>query len=395
MIRLALLVSHPIQYHAPLFRKLASLVDLTVFFAHKATPEQQSAAGFGAVFEWDVDLTDGYKHAFLFNVSRQPGTDHFLGCDTPEVGERLAAGQFDALLTMGWHLKSYLQGVLAARRLGIPVLVRGDSHLDTPRSPLKRFAKALAYPIGLRQFDAALYVGARNRAYYEHYHYPPERLFFSPHCVDNDWFVARGTPAARAAARNVHGIRDDAFVVLFAGKLLPFKRPLDVVSAVAKCRSAGLSVEVMVAGSGELAPQLVAESLKGSVRLHMLGFQNQTQMPAAYAAADCLVLPSDGNETWGLVVNEALACGRPVIVSDACGCAPDLADDGSVGRTFPTGNTDALANCLASLVCAPPSPPAIADVAKKYSLATAATGVEEALAWVMGARGGRTGAVTR
>jgi glycosyltransferase involved in cell wall biosynthesis len=379
MTRLAILTSHPVQYYAPLFRRLAKVLDVTVLFAHRATPREQARAGFGEAFDWDVDLTHGYRHVSLANVARRPGTDHFLGCDTPEIGERLREGRFDALLTMGWHLKSYAQGVFAAKRLDLPVMTRGDSHLDTPRSVLRRLGKALIYPAGLRLFDAALYVGARNRAYYQHYHYPVDRLFFSPHCVDNDWFSARATQEARVALREERRIGDDAFVVLFAGKLLPFKRPLDVVRAAAKCRSDGCAVEVVVAGSGALEEQLVGEARRLAVPLHPLGFRNQTQMPAAYAAADCLVLPSDGRETWGLVANEALACGRPVVVSQACGCAPDLTAAGAAGRAFPTGDVDALARCLVSFMRAPPSRQAMAEVAQRYSLDRAAAGICEAL----------------
>src|SRR5215471_5844623 len=144
--RLAVLTSHPIQYYAPLFRELAKVVDLQVLFAHRATPTEQAQAGFGTPFEWDVDMTSGYAHSFLDNVARRPGTDRFLGCDTPDVGRHLRAGCFQVLLVLGWHLKSYLQAVLAAKRLGIPVMVRGDSHLLTPRSPFKKALKSLAYP---------------------------------------------------------------------------------------------------------------------------------------------------------------------------------------------------------------------------------------------------------
>jgi glycosyltransferase involved in cell wall biosynthesis len=76
------------------------------------------------------------------------------------------------------------------------------------------------------------------------------------------------------------------------------------------------------------------------------GFINQREIPDWYAAADCLVLPSDSFETWGLVVNEGMAAGLPVIVSDAAGCAPDLVEDGANGFSFPLGNTAALANRL-------------------------------------------------
>src|SRR5262249_41940994 len=152
-------------------------------------------------------------------------------------------------------------------------------------------------------------------------------------------------------------------------------RPTDLVIAAAKCAARGLKVEIMVVGSGELAPHLETAGKASGVRLHLLGFHNQTEMPAAYAAADCLVLPSDGRETWGLVANEALACGRPIVVSTACGCAPDLARDGSVGRTFPTGDPEALAGAIAQLAASPPALADIAALSRAYSPEAAVAGI--------------------
>jgi glycosyltransferase involved in cell wall biosynthesis len=373
-VRLAVLTSHPIQYYAPLFRALAQVVDLHVLFAHRATPAEQASAGFGTPFAWDVDLTSGYAHSFLENVARRPGTDRFLGCDTPGIGQHLHEGRFQVLLVLGWHLKAYLQGILAAKRRGIPVMVRGDSQLATPRSPLKKALKALAYPRLLRSFDAALFVGQRSRAYYAHYGYPPDRLFFSPHCVDTQWFGATATAEERRRLRQQRAIAPETFLVLFAGKLMPFKRPADVVAAAARCRAQGLAAEVLVAGSGELEAQLEAAAASSGVPLHRLGFRNQTEMPAAYAAADCLVLPSE-HETWGLVANEALACGRPIVVSDACGCAPDLGNDGRAGRTFPTGDTEALAQAIGAVAAAPPLSSDIAALSQAYSIEAAVDGI--------------------
>ena len=238
-MRLAIVASHPIQYHAPLFRELARRLDLTVFYAHRATPVDQASAGFGVGFEWDVDLLSGYEHAFLCNLAKRPRLDRFGGCDTPEIGARLAEGHFDAVLVLGWHVKTYLQAGLAAKRLGLPLLARGDSHLATPRPTVKKAVKAIAYPAFLRLFDAALYVGKRSRAYWRHYRYPAGRLFFSPHCVDTEWFAVRATEAARVALRARLGLADEAKVVLFAGKLVPFKRPLDLVSAAARLKAEG------------------------------------------------------------------------------------------------------------------------------------------------------------
>lgn len=347
--RLAILASHPIQYYAPMFRELAKQVNLHVFYAHSATPDQQAAAGFGHAFEWDINLTDGYPHSFLTNVSRQPGTDWFGGCDTPEIYRKLKQGDFSVVLTLGWHLKSMVQGIVAAKRLGLPVLVRGDSQLSTPRSQLKKWAKAIAYPILLRAFDAALYVGKNNHDYWRHYRFPESRLFFSPHCVESTRFAEGATPAARASLRERLGIAESSYVFLFAGKLVPFKRPLDIVHAISIARAKGTDCRLMVAGSGPLEEELIKLATELEVPADLLGFQNQTHMPTAYAAADVLVLPSDSRETWGLVANEALASGLPIIVSNEVGCAPDLAVDRKISQTFEAGNVTSLATAIQSI----------------------------------------------
>jgi glycosyltransferase involved in cell wall biosynthesis len=380
-MRLAFLTSHPIQYYAPLFRALAQRLDLVVFFAHRATARDQAKAGFGVEFEWDANLLCGYNYEFLRNTATCPALDRFSGCDTPEIGERFRKDRFDALLVQGWYLKSFLQALLAAKSQGLPVLVRGDSHLGTPRSTLKRTMKAAAFPLFLRLFDAALFVGERSRAYWTHYRYPATRLFFSPHCVDADWFSSRATARARNDLRVRLSIGSEAKVALFAGKLVPLKRVIDVVAAVARLKSEGRDLSLLVAGAGPAETEISEEARKAGIPIHMLGFCNQTVMPQAYAAADFLVLPSE-RETWGLVANEALACGRPVVLSDAVGSAPDLAGDGTAGRVFPVRDVRALAHAIADLLDHPPSSAAIAAKSLAFSVEHAAQGIVRAVEFV-------------
>ena len=348
-MRLAIVSSHPIQYYAPIFRMLDRRLELEVFYAHRATPADQAQAGFGTAFEWDVDLLDGYRSRFMTNVAKAPTAASFFGCDTPEIARHIRAGKFDAVLVLGWYLKSFIQAIAAAKRARIPVLVRGDSQLMLSSNRGRALFKCLVYPPALRVFNAALYVGQRSREYFESYSFPRNRLFFSPHCVDAQRFRQNSTAEAGAALRRRVGIGEDEAVVLFAGKLLPFKRPLDVVEAAACLLKRGRPVTVMVAGSGPLEEPMHNRAAQTGVKLVLLGFQNQTEMPACYAACDVLVLPSTGRETWGLVANEALACGRPIIVSDAVGCAPDLAADGVVGRVFPLGNYQQLSEAIAAV----------------------------------------------
>lgn len=375
-MRLAVLASHPVQYYAPLLRTLAERIDLTVFYAHKPTAVEQGADGFGAAFQWDVDLLSGYESVFLKNVAKHPNVSRFSGCDTPEIGQRLRAGRFDAVLALGWHLKSMIQGIVAAKRLGLPVMVRGDSQL-VPHSPLKTAIKAFLYPQLLRVFDAALVVGQRNNAYYTHYRMPKTRLFPSPHCVDNDRFAQGATAQAGAAVRAAHAIAPEESVVLFVGRLVAFKRVHDLVEAVANL-SKQRPVRLVIAGSGPLESAIVDHGKAHGRSPIMLGFQNQSQLPGVYACANVLALPSTGQETWGLVANEALASGVPVVVSEAAGCAPDLSVDGRVCRTHPLGDIAALAHALEATLAHPPCAAAIKAAADRHALVAAADGIVSA-----------------
>jgi glycosyltransferase involved in cell wall biosynthesis len=358
--------SHPIQYHAPWFRALSERVDLRVLFAHRLTPAEQADYGFGVAFEWDVPLLEGYSFDWLRNIAHRPGIDHFWGCNTPGIGARLAKLRPDAVIVTGWNLWTYWQAIRAARRAAIPVMVRGDSQLPTRRSALRRMAKQVVYPRLLDAFDACLAVGQRNREYYVHYGVPASRLYFAPHSVDNDFFAcaasdARGSSAG--GARERLGIPGGAVVFAFAGRLAEFKRPLDFMRALDLAHREHPAVFGLVVGDGALRTAVEDHRRRHATPCAMAGFLNQQRIGAAYASADALVLPSSADETWGLVVNEAMACGIPAIVSDQVGCAPDLVLDGRTGFTYPCGDVEALAARMTRLA---------GDAALRQAMGTAA-----------------------
>lgn len=374
MRRIGFLVSHPIQYYAPIFRALAGFCDLTVFFAHRPDAEQQARAGYGVAFDWDVDLLSGYESRFLANVARSPSTGRFGGCNTPGIADAIATGGFDGFVVAGWSLRSYWQAVRACRRDGVPVMVRGDSQLAGQRGGAARLAKAALFPALLRQFDGYLYVGQRNREYLEHYGAPADRLFFSPHCVDNDAFRA-ASEAARTASPGGSRRR-----VLFVGRLVEDKRPMDLMDAAARLAARGRPVSLTVAGAGALQQRLAAAAQAGGVDARFLGFVNQSRLPAVYAAADVIVLPSVARETWGLVVNEAMACGVPAVVSDAVGCGPDLVEAGVTGAIAPLGDVPALADAIDRVLGfdGDATRRRLAELMQIYSPARAAEGIVEA-----------------
>jgi glycosyltransferase involved in cell wall biosynthesis len=349
--RVAAVASHPIQYQTPWYRELAKVVDLEVLFCHRQDAAGQAAAGYGVAFDWDVPLLDGYAFRWLENVSGSPDVGRFAGCDTPGIAEVLATGRFDACIVNGWYLKSYLQAVHASRRLGMRVLMRGDSHLRTPRSPFISTVKYLPYRWFLNRIDAHLYVGQANLDYLKTYGVPDSRLFFVPHFVDNVFFAERAKRAVAGgeacAFRRLLGVPEGAVVFLFVGRFVPKKHPLDFVRAcAAAARRAARPLWGVMVGDGPMRPEVegLARSLEAPVRF--AGFRNQSELPACYAAADVLVLPSDGGETWGLVVNEAMACGVPAIVTREAGCSDDLIDEARTGFTYPAGDLEQLVDCM-------------------------------------------------
>jgi glycosyltransferase involved in cell wall biosynthesis len=385
-LRIGMLTSHPIQYQAPWFRALAQQAELEVFFAYHPTRQEQGE-GFGKEFTWDVDLLSGYHHRFLTNVSKQPGVSRFGGCDTPEIAQCICGGKFDAFIVNGWYLKCYWQAVRACRRAGIPVLVRGDSQLLTPRSWLKEWLKKIAYRQMLQRFDGFLTVGQRNEAYLRHYGVPEKMLFRAAHFVDNAWFVARAAAALEEsrALREKWQADDQDLVVLFVGKFIPEKRCEDLLEA---CRqvSTDMRIRLVYVGSGKLEQNLRDQAARLGVVPIFEGFKNQSEMPYHYASADVLVLPSM-SETWGLAVNEAMACGTPAIVSEACGCAPDLIEPGATGFTFPTGDITALAVCLQRMAALKQAGhdwlPALARKLDDYSVEACTAGTLEAVRTVV------------
>lgn len=376
--RLGVLATHPIQYHAPLYRALAERLDLTVYFAHQQSAQGQADAGFGVAFEWDVPLLGGYEHRFLENVSAAPSTQGWKGCDTPEIGRVIAEERFDAFLVNGWYNKSLWQAIVACWRTGTPVMIRGDSQLLTPRRLALRAAKELVYRIFVPRFDAYLVVGERAREYYLHYGAKRERMFFVPHFVDNVFFAEHAARLApgRDALRARYGLRPESRVFLFAGKFIPEKQPVDFVEAVAALAEREPNVEAAMVGDGVLRPEIEAAIERTGAPVKLLGFFNQSEMPEAYALGDALVLPSY-TETWGLVVNEAMASGRPAIVSETVGCAPDLITEGVTGATFTPGDVRELSAAMERMLPklgTQSTTQALQERMRTYSLETATEG---------------------
>ena len=366
---LVILTTHPIQYQVPLWQALArdGRVPFEVWYLTHHSVSQSHDTEFKKSFAWDLDLLAGYPHR---RVQVAPGATPttFLKCRfTEPLAPMLRERGVRAVWVQGWQVAAYWEAVWAARRIGCQIWLRGESNDLAPTSPWKEPIKRLLLGQFFARVDAFLCIGTGNRRLYRRYGVPEFRLHDAPYAVDNDRFAAESAALRpkRQSIRRDYGIPDDAFCILFCGKFIPKKHPLDVVRAANVLRDShpGLKIHLLFVGSGELGESLRAacsvrfdaesqaaidphesasESRPGA---SFAGFLNQTEVSRAYVAADCLTLPSDFGETWGLVVNEALASGLPCAISDHCGSSLDLGCLAAC-RTFPFGSAEALANAL-------------------------------------------------
>lgn len=345
-IKLVIISTHPIQYHIPWYQGIAAdgRIDLKVYYAVIPDAQQQSV-GFNVPFQWDIPMLEGYRWQLLPNVAKSPGLGCFSACDVPNISDYFHSDRPDAVLLTGWHSKVLLQALWTARRLRIPCIVRGESNIMRPRATWKK----LLHRLLLCNYDRFLAIGRLNRAFYLQAGVAAERIHNCGYFIDNERFAAEAAKllSSRAALREQWAIPRNTVCFLYAGKLQAKKRPLDLIEALAEARAKGIDCHLLIVGDGELMAAVRHAVESENLPVSFAGFLNQSQIIAAYVAADCLVLPSDNGETWGLVVNEAMACGLPAIISDRVGCGPDLIETGVTGDIYPMGNCSALAEKLA------------------------------------------------
>jgi glycosyltransferase involved in cell wall biosynthesis len=357
--RVAYLVSHPIQYQAPLLRRIANEpdIDLTVFFCSDYSLHPHYDPGFHRTIEWDVPLTEGYEHSFLPALGDRRRVSLWRPFNYG-IARALKAGRFDAMWVHGYARPVHLMAMMQARRLGIPVLIRDEATaISAPRGVSRRIVKRLFFA-GLRRLCAgALAIGTLNRRYYLDHGFAPERVFDMPYAVDNAYFRERAIAAedCRTRLRAELKIEQDRPVILFVGKLTARKNPSHLLEAYARLVAAsdGAPPYLLIAGDGPDASRLKVKAHALGLRdARFLGFRPQAELPRLYGLCDVFVIASV-HEPWGLVVNEVMAVGRAVVASDQVGAAADLVRDGENGFVYPAGDIAALADALRRVLDAP------------------------------------------
>jgi glycosyltransferase involved in cell wall biosynthesis len=349
-VRIAVVNSHPIQYFAPLYAYLNASEDIevTALYCSDFSLRGGNDPGFNRPVTWDIDLMAGYRPVFLGERSKVRVPGGFFSLIAPEIWREVRSGKYDVLLLHGHAHAANLIALLAAKTKGIPVMMRGDTHLALRRGLVKRLLRRLLIG-GLYYFcDRFLAIGSANRAFYLAMGVPAEKIFLAPYSVDNARFIRQSqmNQSQCAAVRRELGLPLNKPVVLYASKLIARKHPDDVVRAIALLKKQGLDCAVFIVGTGEMEDQL--RSLASNLGLDdviFAGFVNQGDLPRIYAVSDVFVLPSD-NEPWGLIVNEAMCAGMPVVVADEVGCVADLVADGENGFCHRAGDVRGLAASL-------------------------------------------------
>jgi glycosyltransferase involved in cell wall biosynthesis len=345
-MRIAIITTHPIQYYAPVFKLLAQHVDVKVFYTWGEASIEKHDPGFNKTIKWDINLLDGYEYQWLQNTSGDPGSHHFNGIVNPTIITDIEAWKPNTLLVYGWAYKSHLK-VMRHFKNKIPVLFRGDSTLLDKKSGLKNAIRSIYLRWVYKTVDYAFYTGINNKAYFKKYGLHNDQLIFAPHAVDNERFA---DPKEKEVDKLKHlfGLNADSIVILFAGKLEVKKDPSLLLKAFTNLGAT--NTHLLFVGNGVLKDELKQQAILNP-NIHFMDFKNQTYMPIIYQACDIFCLPSIGpGETWGLAVNEAMACSKAVLVSDKVGCAPDLVKPNQNGMVFTAGSFKDIGDKLAYLV---------------------------------------------
>jgi len=393
-LRLAYFVSHPIQYQAPLLRRIAQErdIDLTVFFSSDLSVRGYHDRGFGVRVEWDVPLVDGYRHEFLPRL-RDRDTLGFAKPLNYGIFQRLRRGGFDAAWVFGYSRLACLQAIFAARCLGIPVLMRTDSALfDRVRTKSTLLVKSVMLRLLRPWIRTVVSAGSANTDYWKHYLGQDFPVFTMPYAVDNEFYRQGAMEAAlqREEFRRELGLDAGRPVILCASKLTRDKGCMDLIEAYIRLSArSGLDPHayLLVVGDGEERASLEARArASGLSGIHFLGFRNQTELPRFYDLCDVFVLPSH-HDAWGLVINEVMNAGRAVVVTDRVGCFPDLIHEGLTGFVYPAGNIGALAGAVERLLGDPALRTSMGEnslrLIQQYSFEQDVAGLRKALAFAV------------
>ena len=331
--RVAWVGHSPTPYKTPFFRALAAApgVDVTFFFLFWDDPQRP----------WKEEALPGVQYKVLPGLCwrRSPTDQDPVHCGPAVVGE-LWRGHFDLIVLCGYNHPTLLLTLFYCLVSGRPFVLQGESHVVQQRHPLKKAIKRwLLFPL-LRRAKAAFATGRMAADYWADVGIPREKIFIVSNTPDVEFFVSNSDRARtkRHEARTALGL-DNRRIGIFVGRFVAAKGVETLLKAAALLPPESRP-QLFLVGDGPLKADYEEIIKAHNLPVRIVGFQQKVQLPELYAAADFFVLPSL-SEPWGVVVNEAMACGLPVLLSDQVGAAYDLLQEGRNGFMIPAGNVEA------------------------------------------------------
>ncbi|MBK9284685.1 MAG: glycosyltransferase family 4 protein [Sphingobacteriaceae bacterium] len=347
--RIIFLLSHPIQYFSPLFVEIAkqSDIELLVLYCSAENVKGHVDKEFGVEVKWDIPLLDGYSYKFLKNNSWKPSIfNGFFGLINFKIFKELKHEKGSFLVIHSWAYLTNFLAIFAAKLSGVKLCLRAENPLQHELLKPKWYLflrKFLFKYFFFKLFDYFFFIGEQNRKLYEYYGVKKEKLIFAPYAVDNERFRIEyeGYKGRKNEIRKELELPLENIIILFSGKFIPKKNPLDLLKAYHLLKNDKAALVFL--GDGELRKEMEENTKLNNINaVYLTGFKNQTEIGKYFAAADIFVLPSGLGETWGLVVNEAMNFALPVVVSDLVGCSEDLVNEGINGFIFKCGEIEDL-----------------------------------------------------
>ncbi len=385
--RVAFVNTHPIQYFAPLYRYINAHSSIEAVPIYLSDHSLRGAVdkGFGHAVTWDVDLLSGMSPIFAKGAETRTVETGVFKMMVPQVWSLIRNGNFDAVVVHGHATGANHVAWAAAKSIGIPIFTRGEMHLDLVRSTSRSLVRDLIMPWFYRAYDGVLAIGSANQDYYRAMGVPERKISLFPYSVDNDRLIAASTldPDQRAEVRQRFEIDLDRPAILYASKFQARKYPDDLIRACAALQAEGLAFNLVLAGAGEMDAELRALAASfPDLKTVFTGFVNQSELPRLFGACDAFVLQSR-DEPWGLIVNEAMCAGLPVVVSKEVGCVKDIVREGVNGFAIPAQDVGALTSALRTLLLDPAKLKAMGsasrDIIRGWSYRECLIGLADAL----------------
>lgn len=352
MRKVIFIATHPIQYYVPLYQKLALKKELNsiVFYCSDETVSGSFDKEFGVNVKWDIPLLENYNYKFLKNYSWKSSISKgFFGVINLGLIKELWKAEKSLIVVQGWNKSSYLMSFLFGKLFGHKVAIRGDNPLkhEASRSAFMKMLRQIVFKyLMFPRIDKFLYTGYQNKKFYEYFGVKENKLFYTPHCVDNYRFQNEydALKTKKIKLRDELGISADVSIILYSGKYIPKKRPLDLLKAILPIEN----VFTIFMGDGELRENM--EKLINEYRIRdrvlLTGFVNQSNISKFYTIADVFIMCSEEGETWGLSTNEAMNFELPLILYDSVGCADDLLKNGRNGILVNKGDIKKLTSSI-------------------------------------------------